>query len=421
MKESVLHFIWQYKLFTSTALRTTHGDTVEVIDTGKPNKDAGPDFFNAKIKIGDTLWAGNVEIHTYASDWNRHNHFSDKTYENIILHIVKFADTEIYRPNGEKIPQLEIVYPVSIDQNYESLLTARLWIPCAAKIHAVSSILFNSWKIALLTERLEQKTRRINELLTENTMNFEEAFYITLAKSFGFGTNGEVFEALARALPLTILAKHKNNLFQIEALLFGQAGLLNEISSDEYESTLYREYAFLKIKYGLQTLEGSRWKLLRMRPVNFPYIRIAQFAALIHNSTKLFSKITANPDLKNISSLFDTQISEYWHTHYHFGKVANNKNKKPGISSVYGIIINTIVPFLFTFARWKGNEELKEKAITLLDEIPAENNAIISGWKALSIKVENAADSQALIHLKKNYCDDKKCLRCRVGLKVLTV
>lgn len=421
MKESVLHYIWQYKLFTSSALKTIDGEDVEIIDTGKPNTDAGPDFFNAKIKIGDTVWAGNVEIHTFSSDWKRHHHASDRAYENIILHVVKYADEEIVRTNGEKIPQVELIYPASIDQNYESLLAAKLWIPCAAKIHSVPSILISSWKTALLTERLEQKTGRINELLAGNTMNFEEAFYITLAKSYGFGTNGEVFEAMARTLPLSVLAKHKNNLFQLEALLFGQAGLLREISSDDYEATLFREYAFLKTKYALQSLEGSRWKLLRMRPVNFPYIRIAQFAALIHNSTKLFSKITENPDLKYISALFNSETSDYWQTHYHFGKEALRKYKNPGISSVYSIIINTVVPFLFTFANRKGNQELKDKAFALLTEIPAENNAIVAGWKALNINVENAADSQALIHLKKNYCDDKKCLRCRIGLKVLTV
>lgn len=421
MKESVLHYIWQYKLFTSSALKTIDGEDVEIIDTGKPNTDAGPDFFNAKIKIGDTVWAGNVEIHTFSSDWKRHHHASDKAYENIILHVVKYADEEIFRTNGEKIPQVELNYPASIDQNYESLLAAKLWIPCVAKIHSVPSILISSWKTALLTERLEQKTGRINELLAGNTMNFEEAFYMTLAKSYGFGTNGEVFEAMARTLPLSVLAKHKNNLFQLEALLFGQAGLLREISSDDYEATLFREYAFLKKKYALQPLEGSRWKLLRMRPVNFPYIRIAQFAALIHNSTKLFSKITENPDLKYISALFNSETSDYWQTHYHFGKEALRKYKNPGISSVYSIIINTVVPFLFTFANRKGNQELKDKAFALLTEIPAENNAIVAGWKALNIKVKNAADSQALIHLKKNYCDDKKCLRCRIGLKVLTV
>ncbi len=421
MKESVLQYIWQFKLFTTSALKTTDGELVDVIDTGKPNSDAGPDFFNAKIKIGETLWAGNVEIHTYASDWNRHQHSIDKAYDNTILHVVKFADVQIFRTDGTKIPQLELKYPSSIDTNYQSLLAAKLWIPCAAKIHSVPSILITSWKTALLTERLEQKTTHINELLVGNTMNFEEAFYISLAKSYGFGTNGEVFEALARSLPLVILAKHKNNLFQIEALLFGQAGLLNEISSDEYEAELYKEFIFFKTKYNLQPIEGSRWKLLRMRPVNFPYVRIAQFAALIHHSTKLFSKIIENPDIKYISKLFETEPSEYWQQHYHFGKTALNKNKKIGISSVYSIIINTIVPFLFTFADRKGNHGLKDKAFALLAEIPAENNAIVSGWKKLNIDVENAADSQALIHLKKNYCDDKKCLRCRIGLKVLTV
>jgi len=421
VKELVLQYIWQYKLFSPEAMKTTNGENVTVIDTGKPNTDAGPDFFNAKIKIGETLWAGNVEIHTKSSDWEKHKHFENKSYDNTILHVVKIADKEIFNSKGEKIPQLELIYPSYIDQNYENLLNGKQWIPCASKINLVPAIIISSWKTTLVTERLQQKTSDIQQHLAANNNNFEEVFYVTLAKSFGFGTNSQTFGMLAQSLPLNILAKHKNNLFQIEALLFGQAGLLSGCDNDEYCQKLAKEYSFLQSKYQLKAIDGSQWKLLRMRPVNFPHVRIAQFASLIYKSSKLFSKIVDQPDLKNIQVLFQTETSEYWETHYKFGDGTLNKSKKIGKSSVYSLIINTVIPFLFAYASSRNNQGLMDRAFSLLSEIPSEKNSIIEGWKNIGITAENAVDTQALIQLKKNYCDDKKCLRCSIGLKVLII
>ncbi len=421
MKESILHYVWQHKLFTVHHLKTTDGEAVEVIDIGKFNTDAGPDFFNAKIRIGNTLWAGNVEIHTRSTDWNRHNHQSDKAYDSVILHVVEIADGDVYRIDGDKIPQLELVFPKHIEANYEQLISAQKWIPCADKINSVPHIFIQNWKNALLTERLEQKMQVISNLMNENNQHLEEAFYITLARNFGFGTNSQAFESLAKSIPLSTMGKHKDQIFQLEALLFGQAGLLNISASDKYITKLKQEYDFLKAKYAMQPLDGSQWKLLRLRPDNFPHVRIAQFAALIHKSSKLFSKMVEHPNIKYLRKIFDCETSEYWKTHYLFVHESAKKSKHLGSQSINGLLINTVVPFLFCFAYQKNNQELKDKALQLLEQIPCESNTIISGWQKLEISSISAYDSQALIQLKKQYCDEKKCLQCRIGHKVLTL
>lgn len=421
MKESILHYVWQNKLFVSQEIKTTDGERVEIIDVGRINTDAGPDFFNAKIKIGDTLWAGNVEIHTASSEWNKHNHQQDKAYDSVILHVVLQADSDVYRIDGTKIPQLELKFPQQIETNYELLFSQQKWIPCADKIDQVPSIVIQSWKNALLTERLEQKMSAIESLLDENNRHWEEAFYITLARSFGFGTNSQAFESLAKSLPLSVLGKHKDQLFQLEALLFGQAGLLDLETYDDYSANLKKEYEFLRAKYELNPLEKSQWKLLRLRPDNFPHVRIAQFAALIHSSTKLFSKITENPNLAYIRTLFAYETSTYWKANYLFGRESKVRTKRLGEQSINGLIINTVVPFLFCYADQKKNDDLKDRALQILEQLESEQNAIITGWRSLGLHVDNAFDSQSLLQLKKSYCDEKKCLRCRIGHKILTL
>jgi len=420
MKESILHYVWQYKLFTSHELFTTDGESVEVIDVGKYNTDAGPDFFNAKIRIGETVWAGNLEIHSRSTDWEKHNHQNDKAYDSVILHVVDIADAEVYRIDGTLIPQMVLIYPQHIVTNYEQLINEQKWIPCADKIASVPSIFIQGWKNALLSERLEQKMQAINDLLLEKNQHWEEAFYITLARNFGFSTNSQAFESLAKSLPLAALGKHKDNLFQLEALLFGQAGLLNESGLDDYSLKLKHEYEFLRAKFALQPMIASQWKLLRLRPDNFPHIRIAQFAGLIHSSSKLFSKIVENPTIEFLQSVFACEPSVYWQTHYLFGAESSLKNKKLGARSINGILINTVVPFLFCYAHQKNIQALKDNALQLLEKIPCETNSILTGWKNLEISAQSAYDSQALLQLKKHYCDEKKCLRCRIGHKVMT-
>ena len=316
MKESILHYIWQFRLFPVQDLKTTDGQTVEIIDPGKPNTDAGPDFFNAKIKIDNTLWAGNIEIHSLSSDWVRHHHTTDKAYDNVILHVVNKADANVFRTNGDSVAQLELAVPDHIRINYDELLREKKWIPCADKIHQVPLFLVNDWKNSLLVERLEQKTEMIETLLSQSNNHWEEAFYVSMARSFGFGTNSEAFERLARSLPMSILAKHKDNIFQLEAMLFGQAGLLENTVNDEYQLNLQKEYRFLQSKYQLKPIESSEWKLLRLRPDNFPHVRLSQFAALIHRSTKLFSKIIESDNLQVMRGLFICEVSDYWKKHF---------------------------------------------------------------------------------------------------------
>jgi len=421
MKESILHYVWQNKLFTAHDLVTTEGEKLEIIDVGRINTDAGPDFFNAKIRIGDTLWAGNVEIHTSTTDWYKHNHHLDKAYDSIILHVVSHADGEVYRIDGHRIPEHELKYPARIDANYNQLFSQQKWIPCSDKISLVPSIVVQSWKNSLLTERLEQKMDAIEKLLNENHQYWEEAFYITLARNFGFGTNSQAFESLAKSVSIGVLGKHKDNIIQLEAILFGQAGLLNLEKQDDYSAALKKEYDFLRVKYGLTPIDGSQWKLLRLRPDNFPYVRIAQFAALIHTSTKMFSKILEDPTIESLRKLFENEPSDYWNSSYLFGKKSPSQVKKLGRLSINGIIINTVIPFLFCYAQHHNNDELKNRSIQLFEKIPAERNSIITKWVELGVKAENAYDSQALIQLKKLYCDERKCLRCRIGHKVLTL
>ena len=418
MKESILHYVWQFRLFRMNNLKTTDGKMVEIIHPGLPNTDAGPDFFNAKIKIDDTLWAGNIEIHNQSSDWAKHRHTADKAYDNVILHVVNKADKAVFRTNGDPLPQLELEVPEHIRMNYNELLSGKKWIPCGDKITQVPLILINDWKSALLIERMEQKTEMIETLLTQTNNHWEEAFYVSLARSFGFGTNSQAFERLARSLPMSILAKHKDDIFQLEALLFGQAGLLEQAENDEYHAKLKKEYRFLQTKYHLKPIESSEWKLLRLRPDNFPHVRLAQFAALTHRSSKLFSKTIAAADIMQLRALFDCEVSDYWKKHYLFGKQSAESAKRLGRKSIDILLINTVVPFLFAHSKKKNAE--CETALKLLELIPSEKNAVVRRWVELGVSSASAFDSQALLHLKKKYCDDKKCLRCRIGHKVLS-
>ncbi len=419
MKESILHYVWQFRLFTDNDLKTNEGLRLEIIDTGRLNTDAGPDFFNAKIRIGNTLWAGNVELHTQSSDWYRHGHHCDPAYRNVVLHVVKKVDAEVRNVNGECIPQLELRYPAHIDRNYEKLLNEKKWIPCADHIGDVPAIVVSSWKNALLSERLLQKTAAIAKLLSGSIRNWEEAFYITLARGFGFGINSQAFQALAQSLPMKLLGKHKNNLQDIEALLFGQAGLIPATKTDDYSRALKQNYRFLAHKYELHPIDASQWKFLRLRPGNFPHVRVAQFAALIHASSKLFSKTMEQHDLASLRQLLACQASEYWQTHYRFAHPSKRLNKGMSKASIDVLLINVVVPFLFYYGHSKQQQEIKDKALRLLEEMAPEQNAVLAGWQALGLEAASAYDSQALLQLKKEYCDAKKCLRCRIGHKVM--
>ena len=415
MNEQFLTYIWFQKLFSVTQ-KTVDGESVEIIDVGQPNTDGGPDVFNAKIKIGNTLWAGNVEFHQKSSDWIRHGHVTDEAYNSVILHVVLEVDVPILATDGRIIPQMKLSFPLNLYDNYTMLCVKRQFIACETAIHQVPELVLHSWLDRLLAERLEQKTAVITQMLEQSQHNWEEVFYVILARNFGFSTNALAFELLAKSLPLMVLAKHKSNLLQLEALLFGQAGMLHDdMCQDSYFLDLKREYNFLKAKYRLAPIDLSLWKLLRLRPANFPTIRLAQFAQLIYGSSKLFSKILETSDYKSLQLLFNCTPSSYWRTHYVFGKSADMKTLRLSKTSKNTLLINTVVPFLFCYGRLRNQFTYEERALDLLNEITAEKNSIVSGFAQCGVRVNSASDSQALIQLKRAYCDVHKCLQCRVA------
>lgn len=420
MNEFFLQFLWKHRLFNPDKLKTSSGLAVKVHSPGFLNSDAGPDFFNARIQIGETTWAGNVEIHLRSGDWNKHRHHEDGAYNNVILHVVKEDDEPVRNSKGQSVECLVLEYPKELEQNYISLLKSTAWIPCEKSIHRVKSPTLQLWYHALMVERLEQKTGEIVIRLEQNKNDWNETFYQFLARNFGFKTNSLPFELLAKVLPVGILAKHKNNLFQLEALLFGTAGLLNqELVGDDYFLGLRNEFSFLYKKYNLKPIEGHLWKFLRLRPVNFPTVRIAQFAQLIHQSSALFSHLVELEELSEIKKLFQLQPSDYWLTHYRFNKVSKKQAKHLGDGSFHSLVINTLVPFLFVYGEYHQKQALKDLALAYLEQIPVEENAIIGAWGKLGVSARSAFDSQALIQLKSRYCDSKKCLNCPVGMKLI--
>jgi hypothetical protein len=419
MTEDFLHYIWQYKRFNVKSLFTTEDAEIKIIKTGERNTDAGPDFCNAIICIGDTKWAGNVEIHLNSSDWILHNHQQDKAYENVILHVVYNEDKPIYRSNGERIPTLLIngLYNEDIYNKYINFLNNKLWVPCLNLFKQADTFIINTWLLRLFTERLETKARHIIQTLDVNKNNMEEAFYCHIARNFGFGVNAEPFERLARSLPLIQLSKHRHDLFQTEALLFGQAGMLSKTFADDYPNSLKKEYDYLQKKYTLSPVDRSAWKFLRLRPSNFPTIRIAQFAYLIHKSSALFSKIIESNSIVEILKHFDLCCSSYWDNHYNFDKAVIKKEKVFGESAKELILINTVVPFLFVYGIVKNDETYKERAIDFMEKTKGEQNTIIRKWKEVGIEAKSALQTQALIEL--SYCNNFKCLQCGIGNQLL--
>ncbi|MBN2519029.1 MAG: DUF2851 family protein [Bacteroidales bacterium] len=417
--EEFLHFIWKNKLFQQEKLYTSQNEKVEIINTGIHNFDAGPDFFNAKIKTGNTTWAGNVEIHINASDWISHKHHENMAYDNVILQAVYNRDTEIYRKDKSVIPTIELKFNNDYLKNYKTLLENQYWIACEKEIKNLDLFIIKHWLTNLTVERLTNKSDYIEKRLNSNNNHWEETFYQLIARSFGSKTNSDPFEWLAISLPMSVLAHYKNDLFQIEALLFGQAGFLSDQKDDEYYNSLKKEYGYLQKKHQLKPLQKHIWKFLRLRPLNFPTIRIAQFAGLIHKSSALFSKILESASIEELESLFNVEASGYWKNHYNFGTNTTEKTKSLGDYAIQSIFINTIIPFYFVYGEKKGNQFYKNKAIRFLEKLPPEKNSIISSWKDLGIIPENAFESQALLELKNNYCNRKNCLNCQIGNKII--
>ncbi len=420
MKEEFLQFIWEHGLFNRNNLKTIDGKPAEIIHVGQLNTDSGPDFFNARIRIGETTWAGNVEIHQKSSHWYRHHHNVDAAYDNVILHVVEAYDLPVKVKNHE-LPTLIITYPEDILKNYEQLLKSERWIACEDRLAEVDPFILRFWFSSLMIERLQAKTGNILAILEQNKNNWNDTFYQLLARNFGMKTNALPFELLAKSLPLNILSKHKNDLFQTEALLFGQSGLLNEsLLGDDYFLSLRKEYSFLYKKYGLLGIESHIWKFMRLRPINFPTIRIAQLAALINHSSALFSRILETETLGELRKLFEVSASEYWNTHYNFNKTSkDNHTKTLGETAFNNLVINTVVPMLFVYGDQHMDQAMKDRALQLLEKLAPESNQIIRKWNALGIECRSAFETQALLQLKNLYCTNKKCLNCQLGAKII--
>lgn len=420
MPELLLHYIWLQKVFMAYPQQTTDGRPIEVISVGQHNSDAGPDFFNATIRIGDILWVGNVEIHIFSSDWYKHNHHTDSSYDSIILHVVRKADKKVYNSQGEAIVQCELKYP-PIENELEKILVDRLQL-CNQQLRDNPALLSEGWKHFLLQDRMKKKTAVINTLLSLRQNHWEEAFYITLAHNFGFHTNGLPFEMMATQTPLAYLNKHKDSLFQLEAIIFGQSGLLNELTAtDEQSQRWLREYRFMQKKFSLTPINFRQWKMLRMRPQNFPHVRLAQFAKLLNQSESLFSKIIATNDLNELRDLFSVTASEYWDDHYRFAAESEHQPKTLGKSAIDLLLINSVIPYKYAYYKMQNNRQLMDEAMQLLYSIPAEKNHIVDRWKALGLSIRSAADSQLFIQLYQNYCIKNRCTQCDVGYQIFTV
>ena len=416
MTERLLQYIWQFQYFNRASLQTTDGEPLEIIFAGTINKNQGPDFHNARIRIGNTILAGTIEIHCKASEWEKHQHHNDKNYRNVILHVV-FENDAIF---SNHIPVLELKSSISnlMLQQYDRLMMSNTFIACSGSIHEIKDITWFSWKERLLAERLTRKAVKIHELLNQNNAHWEETFWWLLARSFGTKVNSDAFEAIARSVSIAVLARHKNSIHQLEALLLGQANLLNEKFEDEYPKMLQREYQFLKTKYNLVPI-GIPVHFLRMRPGNFPTIRLAQLAMLITQSTHLFSKTLEADKVKDIEGWLNCSANDFWHYHYHFHLQSKFKKKRLGKSTIATIIINTVIPSLFAYGLYYNNEQQKHKAVSWLEQISTENNSVLSGFAQLSVISKTAYDSQALIELKNEYCIKKRCLECSVGNAIL--
>ena len=419
--EQLLHYCWKHKLWPIEGLQTTDGQEVEVIDPGLHNRNSGPDFFNAKVKIGGTLWVGNVEIHDKSSDWYQHGHQQDEHYNNVVLHVVGVADREVQMQSGHFVPQMVLTIPPSVHDNYEELLRTDAYPPCYRIIPNLTRLTIHAWMAALQTERLEQKTIAIQERVKEAGGSWEDAYFQTMARNYGFGINGDAFEEWARHIPLQAVGKHRDDLFQIEAIFMGQAGLLElntipaqyqqQALNEGYFAKLRNEYQYLAHKFSLTPMNAQLWRFLRLRPQNFPHIRIAQLANLYYQRKATLSALIDCQDMPAMAAMLRTQVTPYWETHYTFGSESFRNAKHLSPFSINLLMINTCVPMLFAYGRHSMKETLCDRAFDILEQLKAENNR--------GLDVKSAGDSQALIQLKREYCDKKECLRCRIGFEYL--
>jgi len=420
MKEDFLHYLWKFKKFDTLNLKTFNGEEITIVNVGQYLELAGPDFFNAQIVIGDQKWAGNVEIHLKSSDWYVHHHERDSGYENVILHVVWEHDTEIFRKNNTEIPVLELKKYVDAAtiSNYQSLMSPKSWIFCEKQLKDIDGFTLNNWQERLFFERLERKSKPIFELLDQTNHDWEAVLFCLLAKNFGLNTNGEIFLKIAQSIPFSIIRKESFEVENLEALLLGSAGLLDSEKEDTYFKDLKFRYFYLLHKYQLEKKIVEPVQFFKHRPDNFPTIRLSQLANLYHCQQNLFSKISTSNSVKSIYEIFEISASNYWQNHYQFDKESPKKKKQLSKSFVDLIIINTIIPLQFAYAKSQGKEN-SEDLIQLLNEVAPEKNAIVDKFISFGIKSKSAFESQSLLQLKNEYCNKSRCLECSIGMELL--
>lgn len=429
--EKLLHYVWKHRLYPLNGLHTTDCREVEIIDPGLQNSNAGPDFFNAKVRVDGVMWVGNVELHSRSSDWRLHGHDTDAHYNNVVLHVVEQADCEVSTADGRTLPQIELPVPQKFQQNYEALINKDLLPPCHETVRRLPQLTMHAWMAALAAERMEQRTMQTLERVKLCNGSWEQAFFVALARNFGFGVNGDVFEAWAMSIPLMAVARHRDNPLQVEALFMGQAGLLSEESlprshrdealHDDYFHKLQQEYRFLATKFSLKPIDGHRWRFLRLRPQNFPYLRLSQLASMYCSRRVSLSALADCQTLEEAQRLLTASATQYWRSHYTFGPSSKECDKQLSPQSVQLLIINTVAPVIFAYGRHRGDEQLCLRAQTFLEDLPSEKNHIVRLWQQTGIRAKSAADSQALVELQRQYCDRRDCLRCRFGYEHLKV
>lgn len=415
MKEDFLYYLWENRLFTGT-LTTSQGELVEVVNPGYRNNDSGPDFLEARVKVGGQLWAGHVEIHVKTSDWRRHGHQDDKAYRNVVLHVVYCHDEMV---NDIPVMELKSHFDVALYHQYHELVNAQRWIACERQLHEVLPFTKNTWLERMAVERLQEKAQKVDRLLTANKFDWEETLYRLLLRSFGMKVNNDAFETLASLLPFKTLLKHADQLTQLEAMLLGCAGFLTIESEEDYPLLLKREFEVMRTKFNLLSMPVERWKFMRMRPVNFPTVRLAQLAQMIHRQGPLFSKIKEAATTGEAKALFEVQASAYWDTHYRFSVMGPTHPKRLGDSTADVLMINAVVPLLFCYGRFHKDERYCEKALRFLEYTDAEDNAIVRHYADRGMPPGNAMQSQALLHLNRYYCKRKRCLECSIGNNLL--
>ncbi len=421
MREDFLQYVWKYKKFPLQHLTTTTKEDVVIVSVGTHNTNSGPDFFNAQIRINDQLWAGNVEVHLQSSDWYLHNHEKDSAYDNVILHVVWQHDAEIFRNDNSKIPTLELqkLVPKKVVENYNALITKQQkWINCENDFKTIHHFVINNWLERIYLERLEEKSKQLQQLVLRSKNSWEEVLFLKLAENFGLKINTEAFLSIANSIDFSVVLKLQNTKEALEAVLFGQANLLNETKQDVYYNALQEAYLFLKNKFNLSTTTILPLQFFRLRPASFPTIRLSQFANLYVQNKNLFSKVMAAKTLEEFYNLFTVAASKYWNHHYTFGKPSKSSKKQVSKAFIHLLLCNAIIPIKFSYAIYTG-KVINSEIIALLEQIPSEKNSIITKFNALQPISKNALQSQALLQLKKKYCDKNKCLQCAIGNQIV--